>query len=90
MNKKTKDGLKEIVGKLDDMKAQIESFKGEIEQVRDEEQEAYDNKSEKWQENEKGEEAQNIIDSLNGAYDRIEDSETSLQDCIDSLESLEL
>lgn len=51
-----------------------------VEDIMNEEQESFDNKSEKWQEGEKGEEAQEIINNLESAIESIGSCEESCEE----------
>lgn len=54
-----------------------------IEEVRDEEQEAYDNIPESLQDSERAETMQEYIDSMDEAYNEIEDHITTLEEIIE-------
>lgn len=58
----------------------INQAKGILEEVKDEEQEAYDNLPESFQYGERGEQMQEYIDSMDEAYENLEEVEYTLVD----------
>lgn len=58
----------------------INQAKGILEEVKDEEQEAYDNLPESFQYGERGEQMQEYIDSMNEAYENLDEMENTLGD----------
>lgn len=58
----------------------INQAKGILEEVKDEEQEAYDNLPESFQYGERGEQMQEYIDSMDEAYENLEEVEYTLGD----------
>lgn len=58
----------------------INQAKGILEEVKDEEQEAYDNLPESFQYGERGEQMQEYLDSMDEAYENLEEVEYTLGD----------
>lgn len=58
----------------------INQAKGILEKVKDEEQEAYDNLPESFQYGERGEQMQEYIDSMDEAYENLDEMENTLGD----------
>ncbi len=72
MNKERRKAINEIIGRLDELKADIEA-------LQDEEQEYYDNMPEGIQYGEKGNRAQEAIDALEEAVSNLDDAIGSLE-----------
>ena len=83
MNKTQKDQLSEIKLALEAMG--FDDHLQVVTDIQEEAQEAFDNKSERWQESEKGQEAQELIDNLDAAKDALDQLARSLNDAIDCL-----
>ncbi|MDD2775492.1 MAG: hypothetical protein PHU06_06025 [Gallionella sp.] len=71
----SKSKIAKIISTLGELTAQIQ-------ELRDVEQDKFDDKSERWQEGEKGEEAQAKIDTLNEAADSLETTANELNDLV--------
>ncbi len=61
----------------------IEEAVAALQAITDDEQEAFDEKSEKWQESEKGEEASEVLDTLQAQVDALEEVAGELSGMID-------
>jgi len=59
-----KKQLSKFISELEELKNKIESMSMEVEDIKSETESEFDEKSERWQESEKGEQEQSIIDSL--------------------------
>lgn len=66
--------------KLDATIEILERAKGKIEDLKDSLQEVFDNRSDKWQESDKGSEAQDFIDFLDDQYNDIDSIICNLED----------
>ena len=76
MNKQRRKYLAEAVEKLSEAMSIVED-------VRNDEQDAFDNMPESLQYCERGEQMEEYIDNLDGAYDNISDVADALQEIID-------
>lgn len=70
--------LEEIYGELNECQSQLESD-------RDEMQEAFDSKSERWQESDKGSEAQEVLNYLDSAVDELREVCDTAENCANNL-----
>lgn len=68
--------------KLERMYDKLSSLKIDAEAMLEKAQENYDNHSDAWQESERGEEAQEVIDALEGVVDGLESAAESLEGVI--------
>ena len=71
---------------LQKAEALLEEAKNLITGVQESLQDDFDNKSEKWQEGEKGEEAQQLIDDLSSIVDEVETAYDNLNDITSEFE----
>lgn len=72
MNKERRKELASIAEELDRLKGAVDEQRERIEAVKDEEQETFDNMPESFQNGEKGERAQAVIDALDSAGSELE------------------
>lgn len=70
--------------KLDDLAGQLSAIQQEVQNVLDEEQADFDGRSERWQESEKGQIAEAMINELETAIESIEAAFTSLNSFTDT------
>lgn len=66
--------------KLDAMASAIETQMHLMRAIVEDERSAHDDKSERWQESEKGQEAGELIESLEGGLDEIENALSTIRD----------
>lgn len=76
--KKFADDAEAIITKIQELKEQMDTLKETC-------QETWDSRSERWQESEKGEEAQDKIDNLDGLSDYLDTTESELANFIDDI-----
>ena len=75
MKSTNRNALESAKGKLSDARSLIE-------QIQQDEQERFDSRSEKWQESDKGQEAQAALDALADIVTMLEDIDDNLEDLL--------
>jgi hypothetical protein len=75
VTKAQKRRLADLAEQLGDIRAELGDLAAELES-------AYDNRSERWQESEKGQDAQGEIDGVRQAEESAGEAETALEDLI--------
>ena len=75
MKSTNRNALESAKGKLSDARSLIE-------EIQQDEQERFDSRSEKWQESDKGQEAQAALDALDDIVTMLEDIDDNLEDLL--------
>lgn len=97
MNAKRRKAIEKLIEKFESLKStlseaiepitnDIGDAKSELTQVRDDEQEAFDNLSDRAQQNDRGQEIEAAVASLNEADDKLEES---LEHCKEAVTAIE-
>lgn len=77
--------LKEAVAKLEAMQDEVREVAEAIDGLKDERQEAFDAKSEGWQEGERGQAAQSVIEKLETAHTDLESLGEAVETALDAV-----
>lgn len=72
MNTQRRKVLADLHKRLDTLRGEFEAIRDELESIKDEEQEYYDNMPESFQQGERGQRAEEVIQYLETAYEAME------------------
>jgi len=86
VNKERRTAIGLLRGQLEDLANNLENLKNEIETPRDEEQEYFDTMPESIQGGDKGQVAEAAVNSLQQAYDYLDNAHSEIQNAIGELE----
>jgi exonuclease VII small subunit len=87
MNATQRKTLNEYISKLENIQADLQVIRDEIDQMKDTEQEKYDNMPESFQDGEKGEKLQQVIDYLEESVNAFESANDSITEMKDGIEN---
>ncbi len=86
MNAKRRKAIAALSAELSELKGKFDDLKSQLETIKDEEEEYRDNMPDSLRDGEKGEAAENAVNSLNDAYQYLEDIDNGLEETISALD----